>query len=85
MITFKLANNCHNPFENKRRTGDFYTHIYLILWNSKIVSWKHAGISFGIRRSEKLQWFLPWNTSHNCQKAIMFGIWKFYVEFYYKF
>lgn len=87
MITVKLANNCHNPFKNKKRTGDFYTHIYLTLWqgSNPDKTWEHAGVSFGIRRSDKLQWFLPWNTSHNCRKAIMFGIWKFYIEFFYAF
>lgn len=85
MLTFKFARNCSNPFVNKKRTGDFYSHIYLTLWRSKIISWKHAGISYGIRRSNRFQYFWPWNTSNNNQKSICFGIWKLYIELFYKF
>jgi hypothetical protein len=82
MIVFKIAKNNHNPWANKKRTGDFYSYVYLTLWENKNIKYKHAGISFGIRRSNKLQWILPWNTFHNRKRAIMFGVWKLYLEFF---
>lgn len=83
-LTFKASpTNNINPWANKRRLGDFWCQNYYCIWQSKKASYNHVSIGFGIRRSDKLQWFPIWNMSHNCQKALLFGFWKFYFEMAY--
>lgn len=87
-FTFKPSpTNNINPFLNKKRTGCFYSHNYYTVWqtNDKSASWKHIYIDFGIRRSELIQLFPIWNTSHNCEKSLLFGIWKFYFQIGYRY
>lgn len=76
-----------NPWKNKAKTGDFWCHNYYTIWqtSNKEQSWRHVFISFGIRRSDKLQFWPIWNTSHNRQRALLFGLWKFYFEIGYSF
>ena len=54
-----------------------------VLWKSEKISWNHLRYDYGIRWSDKLQFFQIWNTSHNSQRALMFGFWKFYIEIIY--
>lgn len=86
MFTLKASpSNEINPWKNKARLGDFWCHNYFTIWqtNDKKERWRHVFISFGIRRSYKWQIFPIWNTSHNCQKALLFGFWKLYFEIGY--
>lgn len=53
------------------------------LWANKKVTWNRFFIGYGLRRSSKFQYFFIWNTSHNSQRALLFGIWKLYFELVY--
>lgn len=77
----------NNPWENKRKTGDFFSHNYFCVWrsNNKEKSWRHIYIDFGLRRSELFQLCPIWFMGNNCQKSIMFGFWKVYFEVGYKY
>ncbi|MES2285798.1 MAG: hypothetical protein V4547_08940 [Bacteroidota bacterium] len=41
-------------------------------------------LRYGIRRSDMWQIFPIWNTSHNLQRALLFGVWKVYFEITYR-
>jgi len=53
-----------------------------ILWHSGKPG-NYFCIEYGIRWSDKIQYFPIWNTSHNCQKSLLFGFWKLYFEIIY--
>lgn len=53
------------------------------IWQSKKCSWNNIRINWGIRRSEMMQIFPIWNSSHNCQRALMFGFGLIYFEIVY--
>lgn len=55
----------------------------IILWSSKTCAWQHLLLRYGIRWSDKLQWFPVWNTSNNCDRSLLFGFWKLYFEISY--
>lgn len=87
-ITLKASpTNNWNPWQNKFKLGDFFCHNYFTIWetSSKEKPWRHVFISIGIRRSDKLQFFPIWNTSDNCQKSLLFGCWKLYLEIGYRY
>jgi len=54
-----------------------------VIWQSKSCDWNWASISYGIRRSEKYQYFPIWNMSDNSSRSILFGIGLWYIEFTY--
>jgi hypothetical protein len=85
-LTFKKSiSNEINPWKNKARTNDFFSHNHFIVWESNKVSWEYINICFGIRRSDMWQIFPIWKDSHNCRKGVMFGFWKFYFSIVYNF
>lgn len=85
MLVFRPSiSNQINPWKNKKRVGDFYCHNYYTVWQSRKVAWEHVFFSFGIRRSDKIQYWPIWNMSNNCERAYLFGFWKFYFEIGYK-
>jgi hypothetical protein len=68
-----------NPWERKRKTGDFFSHNTLqILQGEK--PWHHFSIRFGIRRSDKIQLWPYWNSSNNSERSCYIGIWKFFIQ-----
>lgn len=76
-----------NPFKNKARLGDFWCNNYYVIWKTanKENSWRHWFVSFGIRRSDMWQLLPIWLTGNNCQKSLMFGMWKLYLEIGYRY
>lgn len=56
---------------------------FLMLWHSNKCAWNWFAIEYGIRWSDKLQWFPIWNSSHNNQRSVTFGIWKLYFQLIY--
>lgn len=86
-LTLKASpTNQINPWRNKAKLGDFFCHNYFVIWktSSKERTWRHVFVDFGIRRSDVWQLLPIWRTSNNCQKSLMFGIWKLYFEIGYK-
>lgn len=61
----------------------YHAERYKILWKSTQFSWNWFGIRYGLRYSDKLQIFPIWNVSHNNQRALMLGCWKFYIAIIY--
>ena len=55
----------------------------ITLWKSDIVSWCNLSISYGIRRSKRVQYFPIWNTSNNCTRSLLFGLGFWMIEFSY--
>lgn len=53
------------------------------LWKSKTCDWNWFAIEWGIRWSDKKQIFPIWNSSHNGQRAVKFGLGLWYFEFAY--
>jgi hypothetical protein len=56
---------------------------YKIFWNSKTCSWQHFMIEYGIRWSEKYQYFPVWNVSNNSSRALLFGFGLYYLYIIY--
>lgn len=72
--------------EAKQREKDGYGYRarrFKTLWQNKKIGWNWFGIEWGIRWSEKIQIFPIWNASHNCQRSLMFGVWKVYFQIIY--
>jgi hypothetical protein len=87
-LIFQITpNDSRNPWRSKEITGDFFSHNHFIIWqtSSRERSWRHVYLGFGIRRSNKLQWFPIWIIRNNCMKSVMFGFWKLYIEIGYSF
>ncbi len=54
-----------------------------IIWESTKCAWNWIIIRWGIRRSDVLQRFPIWNTSHNNARSLMFGFGFWYFEISY--
>ena len=50
------------------------------LWQSKKRTWNRLFIEAGIRYSDVWQVFPVWNSSHNQQRGLLFGVWLLYFE-----
>ena len=61
----------------------YHARRFKILWKNKNYSHNWFAIEWGIRWSDNWQLFPIWNTSNNCQRALIFGLWKIYFEIYY--
>lgn len=68
---------------NKAKGIGYMARRFKAIWQSKKCSWQHIRFERGIRWSDQWQIFPIRNTSHNCQRSIMFGIWKLYFEVIY--
>jgi hypothetical protein len=67
--------------ENKKNGfGYYYAKRKTLINYCNDFKWKWVGYEYGIRRSNKIQYFPIWNTSNNGQYGILFGIWKLYFE-----
>ena len=53
----------------------------ITLWENREIPWRWIAIRWGLRRSN-LHLPYPWirNTSNNCEKSLMIGIWKLYMQ-----
>jgi hypothetical protein len=70
--------------KKKDRDGYGYRAIRNItIWRSKKCSWNYLFLSYGIRWSDKNQYFPIWNTSNNSSRSIMIGFLKLHISFSY--
>ena len=53
------------------------------IWQSKKCAWNWLAISYGIRNSDKAQYFLVWNMSDNSSRSLLFGFRFWYVQLTY--
>ena len=53
------------------------------LWQSKIVKWNWVRLSYGIRNSDKPQYFPIWNMSNNNNRALLFGLGFWFLDITY--
>jgi hypothetical protein len=67
----------------KEQDGFGYRARRFFVFSLSEVPWHHLTIEYGIRWSDKLQLFPVWNSSHNGQRALLFGLWKLYFEISY--
>jgi hypothetical protein len=53
-----------------------------VIWQNKNCCWNWLG--FRIDKNEHNYMIMPiWNVSHNCQRAIRIGIWRWYIDIIY--
>ena len=55
----------------------------ITFWRNKKVQWNWFGIRYGIRRSDKMQWFPVWNRSCNSYRELQFGFGLWYLAVVY--
>lgn len=55
----------------------------LILWKSKKVKWSFLSFEYGIRNSDKNQYFPIWNMSNNTQRSLLLGVGFWFIQFTY--
>jgi len=68
---------------NKAKGMGYRAYNQHTLWQSKKCSWNRIFIIYGIRWSDIYQVLPVWNTSNNCQRSLLFGFWKLYLELGY--
>lgn len=68
----------------RKKQGLGYTaRRHITIWSSKKNDWNRVFLNTGIRRSDSFQYFPIWNTSHNQQRSLLFGLWLLYIEIGY--
>ena len=69
--------------ENKECGRGYHAMRTKMLGGSKEWCGAYLSLRYGIRWSDKWQIFPIWNMSNNCNRSLLFGIWKLYVEIVY--
>lgn len=89
-MTIQNAGNKYSEMgifkEARERNKDgmgYRSRRYMTIWQGKKQTWQHIHIEWGIRWSDKWQFFPIWNASNNSERSLLFGIWKLYFQISY--
>ena len=66
--------------QNKLKKLGYKATRFVIVWKNENVSWNWSAFKYGIRWSDKLQFFPIKNVSNNSQRSLMFGFLKLYFQ-----
>ena len=69
--------------QRKRDNMGYRARRFKIVWSNKDIPWNFFATEWGIRWSDKWQLFPIWNMSDNCQRSLLFGFWKLYLQIIY--